>query len=298
MPQNLIESATFTTPIQTVSNGDIGDASSFAIAPQGLANRTKYLRDNLNAISLGNFPGGVSRRQTVADVASLQAILPAGVGAGDIVGVIEAGSGMIGEYRWMPFLGAGSEDIAGALYRPASLSIGDPGRWIRPDFDLYQAKHYTERHTMVQQSRTVAGSGVFALGTAYAQVTCAGLDYKQENIWGTSPSLGGGPLTSYGFTARAMIECVPITNPLVTIAIRAYDYLTPSTNYILTERAVLMTAASSYGQVNLEWSGLVSASWGIANVCIEVIAKQASHPCDVIGNSTLVVEGWRNLFHL
>ena len=298
MPQNLIESATFTTPIQTVSNGDVGDASSFALAPQGLANRTKYLNDNLNGISLGNFPGGIARRQTVADVGSLKAITVAGVGAGDIVGVSNAITGVIGEFRWMPTLGAGSEDIDGALYRPASFLIGDPGRWIRPDFDCYQAKSYTERRTMVQQSRLIAGAGVFGLGTSYARVTCAGVGYKQENIWNTSPSTGGGPLISYGLTARAIIECVPTSNPVITVALRAYDYLTPATNYILSERAVLITASTAYGQVILEWEGLVDLAWGIANPCVEVIAKRSAHSCDVVGNSTLVVEGWRNLFHL
>lgn len=298
MPQNLIESATFTTPVQTVSNGDIGDASSFALAPQALANRTKYLNDGLNALALGSWAGaGFAQRKTVSSVAALAAIDPAGVGAGDIVGVID-GNVMLGEYRWAPTLGAGSEDIAGALYRPASYAIGTAGRWIRPDFDLWQAKHYTERHTMVQQSRTVAGAGVFSLTGTYQRIVCAGVPYRQEAIWETYPNLGGGPLTSYGLTARAVVECVPTTNPLVNVALRAYDYFTPTTNYILTERQVLMTGSTAYGQVTIEWSGLVSASWGISNPCVELIAKQTSHPCDVIGNSTLVVEGWRNLFHL
>ena len=299
MPQNLIESAAFTSPVQTVSNGDIGDASSFALAPQALANRTKYLNDGLNALAIGAWSGaGFARRKTVAGIGSLIAITPASVGAGDIVGVIEAGDVMAGEYRWMPTLGAGSEDIQGALYRPASLLIGDPGRWIRPDFDLWQAKHYTERRTMVQQSRLIAGAGVSTLGTVYARVNCGGIDYKQENMWNTSPALGGGPLISYGFTARAFLECVPTTNPVVTVALRAYDYFTPTTNFILTERAVLVTASTAYGQIHLEWSGAVALAWGISNPCVEVIAKQASHPCDIVGNSTLVVEGWRNLFHL
>jgi len=229
MPQNLIESSTFTSPVQTVSNGDVGDASSFALAPQALANRTKYLNDGLNALAIGAWNGaGFARRKTVADVASLQAITPATVGAGDIVGVIEAGSGMVGEYRWMPALGAGSEDIAGALYRPASLLIGDPGRWIRPDFDLWPAKSYTERRTMVQQSRLISGAGVFSLGTSYARVNPGGVPYIQENIWNTSSATGGGPLISYGLTTRAIIECVPTSNPVITVALRAYDYFTPS----------------------------------------------------------------------
>ena len=299
MPQNLIESAAFTSPVQTVSNGDIGDASGFALAPQALANRTKYLNDGLNALAIGAWAGaGFARRKTVADVGSLKAITTAGVGAGDIVGVANAITGMIGEYRWMPTLGAGSEDIEGALYRPAALLIGDPGRWIRPDFDCYQAKSYTERHTMVQQSRLIAGAGVSTLGTVYARVSCGGTDYKQESMWNTSPALGGGPLISYGFTVRAVMECVPTSDPVITVALRAYDYLTPSTNYVLSERAVLITAASAYGQIHVEWSGLVDLAWGIANPCVEVIAKRSAHTCDIAGNSTLVVEGWRNLFHL
>lgn len=46
MPNNITDVSTFTNPIQTVANGDSADAADFALAPQGLANRTRYLNDN------------------------------------------------------------------------------------------------------------------------------------------------------------------------------------------------------------------------------------------------------------
>lgn len=44
MPVNITDTATWTDPIQTPDDGDAADEAIFALTPQGLANRTKYLR--------------------------------------------------------------------------------------------------------------------------------------------------------------------------------------------------------------------------------------------------------------
>ena len=53
MPNNITDVDTFTAPIQTVADGDAGSGANFALAPQGLANRTLNLKNRLDDIDAG-----------------------------------------------------------------------------------------------------------------------------------------------------------------------------------------------------------------------------------------------------
>ena len=50
MPNNITDVDIFTAPIQTVADGDAGSGANFALAPQGLANRTLNLKNRIDAI--------------------------------------------------------------------------------------------------------------------------------------------------------------------------------------------------------------------------------------------------------
>jgi hypothetical protein len=47
MPINITDVSTFTPTIQSVSNGEAPNETNFAVATQGLANRTAYLKDEI-----------------------------------------------------------------------------------------------------------------------------------------------------------------------------------------------------------------------------------------------------------
>jgi hypothetical protein len=49
MPQNITDVSTFTDPIQSVQDGDAANAANFKLAPQGLANRTRHLKNRVDA---------------------------------------------------------------------------------------------------------------------------------------------------------------------------------------------------------------------------------------------------------
>lgn len=54
--RNVVDTSVFTDPVQVPEDGDLGDGTAFQLAPQSLANRTRYLKDQLTvAVSvLGN----------------------------------------------------------------------------------------------------------------------------------------------------------------------------------------------------------------------------------------------------
>ena len=47
MPNDITDSPVFTDPIQTVADSDAASGANFALAPQGLANRTRHLKNVL-----------------------------------------------------------------------------------------------------------------------------------------------------------------------------------------------------------------------------------------------------------
>lgn len=73
MPANITDTVVWTTPIQTVADGDAANATNFALSPQGLANRAAYLNANKMNVSGGSFSGAVtgSAITMTASVASL-----------------------------------------------------------------------------------------------------------------------------------------------------------------------------------------------------------------------------------
>lgn len=50
MPQNITDTETYHATIQTVADGDAANAANFSLAPQGLADRTAYLKGQVDAI--------------------------------------------------------------------------------------------------------------------------------------------------------------------------------------------------------------------------------------------------------
>lgn len=60
MPNNITDVITYTTPIQTVADGDAGSGANFALAPQGLANRTAFLNNILNTAGVTLLRSGSS----------------------------------------------------------------------------------------------------------------------------------------------------------------------------------------------------------------------------------------------
>lgn len=50
MPADITDSSTFTDPVQTPVNGEAANGDSFLLAPQGLANRTRWLKDQLDGL--------------------------------------------------------------------------------------------------------------------------------------------------------------------------------------------------------------------------------------------------------
>jgi hypothetical protein len=298
MPQNIVESATFSSPVQTVSNGDTGDASNFALAPQALANRTKYLNDSLTALAIGApwATQGLSRRLTVASALDLVSIDTTTLTGGEIVGVLDSGGLPLGEYRWCPTLGAGTGDIYGQVYKPTAVLLANPGRWVNPSFMVLPQRRYTELHAMVQQSTTLGGASVASLGAAYALVTIGGVQYADSTIWDTAFGASGGPRGTYGITVRAVVDLAPTNNASVYLALRLYDQATPATNYILTERNVVAAGSGLAFQAVLEWSGDLAGFPGVNDPAVELIGYRSTHSCDVVGTSTFVVEGWRQLY--
>jgi hypothetical protein len=55
MPVNITETATFDATIQTVGDGEPANQADFALAPQGLANRTRYLHEKGNVRSSAKY---------------------------------------------------------------------------------------------------------------------------------------------------------------------------------------------------------------------------------------------------
>ncbi len=67
MPNNITDTSTFTATVQTVADGDSATAANFLLAPQGLANRTKFLYDAI-------YTNGVQAIRSVADINALKAL--------------------------------------------------------------------------------------------------------------------------------------------------------------------------------------------------------------------------------
>ena len=72
MPTAITDVNTFTSPIQTVSDGDGATGANFALAPQGLANRTANLKSRLDAV-VASTDNGVRAVRYFATTAALQA---------------------------------------------------------------------------------------------------------------------------------------------------------------------------------------------------------------------------------
>jgi len=68
-PQNITDVITYTTPVQSVADGDGATGANFLLGPQALANRTAFL-NNLTS----NPAAGVSAIRNVANAAALTAI--------------------------------------------------------------------------------------------------------------------------------------------------------------------------------------------------------------------------------
>ena len=58
--QNLTDISTWTDPVPTVADGDAANAANFALGPQALANRTRYLYDTMVATSALAASGGAA----------------------------------------------------------------------------------------------------------------------------------------------------------------------------------------------------------------------------------------------
>lgn len=117
MPANLTDSSTFTSPIQVPTNGDpvdAGPSDPLRAGFQGLANRTKYIKDLLD--------GGVRRVQYYSSTAALAAVT--GMVNGDVAIV---NSTYLGLYIYDT-----SNSGAAVLpwfVKPDGYADGTPGRW-------------------------------------------------------------------------------------------------------------------------------------------------------------------------
>lgn len=117
MPTNLTDSSTFTSPIQVPANGDpvdAGPSDPLRAGFQGLANRTKYIKDLLD--------GGVRRVQYYSSTTALAAVT--GMVNGDVAIV---NSTYLGLYIYDT-----SNSGAAVLpwfVKPDGYADGTPGRW-------------------------------------------------------------------------------------------------------------------------------------------------------------------------
>jgi hypothetical protein len=58
MPNNITDVITYTSPIQTVADGDAASGANFALAPQGLANRNAFLKNILGVLGVNLLMSG------------------------------------------------------------------------------------------------------------------------------------------------------------------------------------------------------------------------------------------------
>lgn len=75
MPQNITDSLTYTATIQSVADGDAANGADFLLAPQGLANRTAYLKSILTAGGINLImSGNATAMQAVTPTSSLAGV--------------------------------------------------------------------------------------------------------------------------------------------------------------------------------------------------------------------------------
>lgn len=77
MPANITDGTSFTDPVQTVSDGDAASAVNFALAPQGLANRTRNLKNRIDALQV-NFDYATPKTNVVRRVNIAKALCALG----------------------------------------------------------------------------------------------------------------------------------------------------------------------------------------------------------------------------
>lgn len=121
MPNNITDVITFTSPIQTVADGDAANAANFALAPQQLANRTAFLKNILGVTGV-NFlmSGNAAAMQAVTNASH-----PLGVATGAIFRVL--GQGL---YAY----DAASSATIDNFFVYAATGLGGVGRWVHESF--------------------------------------------------------------------------------------------------------------------------------------------------------------------
>lgn len=114
MPQNVTDSLTYTATIQSVADGDAANGADFLLAPQGLANRTAWLKNILATVGINLIQSGT--------LASMQALHSTDHPAGIANGAVYLVPG-IGLFHYVSG-GGGTAD--GAFVLPAT-NLG--GQW-------------------------------------------------------------------------------------------------------------------------------------------------------------------------
>lgn len=128
MPSNITDVSTFTSPVTTVSDGDAASAANFAVAIQGLANRTRYLKDSFIGVA------------TVVAMAAREAA------TGDIVLVNDpTGDGPQGFYVFL----AGDATATSLPWVKLGTNVTTPGAWFH---ELYAIKGATSGIALIDSS--------------------------------------------------------------------------------------------------------------------------------------------------
>jgi hypothetical protein len=124
MPQNITESITYPTTIQSVADGDAGSGANFLLAPQGLTNRTAYFKNVLENAGVTLIRSGT--------VAAMQAINNAANGSVFLVTDLSA------KYQGLYICNALSSLTPDNSLVYAATGMGS-GNWIHECYSLLNA---------------------------------------------------------------------------------------------------------------------------------------------------------------
>jgi hypothetical protein len=205
VPTNITDSSSWTATIQTVANGDAGSETNFALAPQGLANRTKYLYDEV-------ITNGIKKIRTAASTAALKAL--ASVSNNDVV-----------------FVSAGQ----GFLYKRNTSGTGS-------DSGIWYLDHDTESGGWDLVRNTTSGAGLFGVSRLAGVAAFSTTSSTFATVTGSSIAIAGcktGDVVEISAVMKANAD-----TDIVYVEARVTDGAAAN-NDLTTQRIQVGTAATA-----------------------------------------------------